>query len=74
MTQKEAHEKINKIYLLLIGNGEVGLCEQVRQHNTKISWMESKLKNMPKNSRSWITFGITILTFVILLYLTWRGK
>ena len=73
MTQDEAYEKIDKIHRILIGNGEIGLCEQTRNNTNEIQYLKSKIKGMPLSWRSWLTFAVTILTFFVLLYVTYKG-
>ena len=72
MTQDEAYEKIDKIHKILTGNGEVGLCEQTRNNTSEIKYLKTKIKQMPLSWRSWLTFALTILTFLVLLYVTYK--
>ena len=72
MTQKELHQKVIDIHKILVGNGDIGICEQVRENKKDIGYIKSKLQNMPKNWRSWVTFTITVFTFLILIYITYK--
>jgi len=65
MTQKEMVEQMYTI--IVTGNGAEPLPEQVRNNRKDIGYLKDKLKNMPKNWRSWLSFIITVLTFSILL-------
>jgi hypothetical protein len=50
MTQREAFEKIEKIHTLLVGNGEIGLCEQTRNNTNEIE----NIKKNPDVIGKWI--------------------
>lgn len=68
---QEIRADVKAIYKILLGNGQVGLCEQTRSNTSEIQSMKSDRKNAPKAWRSWLTFGLTILTalFIILTYI-----
>jgi len=55
--------------ILVLGSGEDDppLPEQVRNNKKEINYLKNKLQNMPKNWRSWLTFGLTVGTFIVLL-------
>ena len=73
MTNTEMIKQMFKI-LVLGGNGDKPpLPEQVRNNKTEIGYIKNKLKNMPKNWRSWLTFGLTIGMFILLLLTFLRG-
>lgn len=66
MTQKHMVEQMYKI--IVTGNGIEPLPEQVRNNKKDVIYLLNKLKNMPKNWRSWLTFMITIGTFALLIF------
>lgn len=54
--------------ILVVGNGAEPLPEQVRNNKKDIIHILTKMKNLPKNWRSWFTFAITVGTFIVVLY------
>ncbi len=72
MTQKELHKTVKDIHNLLSSNGSVGLCEKVRINETNIEYLKTKIKSIPKIWRQLLRDVIYILTFLILLYITYN--
>ena len=64
----EIRDDVKKVWKILSGNGEPGLCEAVRKNTEDIMRIKEDRRNAPKTWRSWFTFGVTILTFVVLVY------
>ncbi len=72
MTQKKLHQKVNEIHDLLSSNGSVGLCEKVRINETDIEYLKNKIKSIPKFWRSLLRDGIYVVTFLILIYVSYK--
>ena len=78
----DLEEKIDQIIEILKGgNGDPGVCEKVRNNEREIGYLKKKameftkkFEQMPLKWRSWLTFAITILTFIVLLYVTYKSK
>jgi len=63
-TVAEINREVKIVKKLLIGNGDVGLCERVRDHEKRIECVEKK----PFRMKEWLVFMITAGTFLILIY------
>ena len=61
MTMKE---KVDKIYTILSGNGEVGLCEKVRNNGDAIESM----KAIPGQIKKWFLFVLGVFSFLSLIF------
>ena len=58
---------ITEIKKLLLGNGKIGLCEQVRNNETEISYLKIKPSLVKKNLHLIILF-VTMIISAVALY------
>ena len=62
----ELKQDVKHILRILLGNGEIGVCEQVRDNKQSIE----RLQKNPDELGKWVVRGISFLTFCVLVYIT----
>ena len=63
----EIHADVKKISKILLGNGEVGLCEKVRD----LEHFQAKIEKRPQNIHTYLLIGVSALTIVALIKGFW---